>query len=221
MIEVKNRVKTLKLKSIFKKDKKKVYRTIENRPNFVSGEIWAKIPNYPDYQISNTGRIKSFKGSKCKFMSSAYCSNGYEKLILRNENGPKNFTVHRLVAESFVKNPFNKKEVNHKNGIKSDNQAKNLEWVTRKENIRHSYETGLKVNRSGEKCPNAKLNEINVLTLKTFIPVKKYTNIELAKIYNITPSTVSVIKNGRTWGHIKSCSRDDILTQWVNESIYS
>ena len=64
-------------------------------------------------------------------------SSGYEHIILYKEKSKKTFDLHRLVASSFIPNPENKKEVNHKNGIKTDNRVKNLEWVTRSENLIH------------------------------------------------------------------------------------
>lgn len=52
--------------------------------------------------------------------------------------------MHRLVAEAFIPNPDNKKEINHKDGIKGNNRLTNLEWSNRSENIRHSYALGLR-----------------------------------------------------------------------------
>lgn len=68
---------------------------------------------------------------------------GYECVTVAN----KNIFVHRLVAEAFVKNEEGKDCINHKNGIKTDNRIENLEWVTKAENNRHAFRTGL--NRKG------------------------------------------------------------------------
>lgn len=105
------------------------------------GEVFKKIEGYGDrYYISNKGRLWSnlsgkFLGSKSK--------DGYIFTALYNEDGEGEYTsIHREVGKAFVPNddPENKIEINHKNYIRDDNRAENLEWVTRQENMDYSYE---------------------------------------------------------------------------------
>ena len=117
-------------------------------------EEWRDITNYPNYQVSNLGRIKSkerytkAKGNeiihrKDKILKNQTDNKGYKYVRLYNSNGFKAKKVHRLVAEIFIENPLNKETVNHINGDKNNNCINNLEWCTNLENIRHSIETGL------------------------------------------------------------------------------
>ena len=75
-----------------------------------------------------------------------YIRNKYLTVHLCKNNKPKHFFIHRLVAEAFIPNPDKKPQVNHINGIKTDNTVSNLEWVSSEENISHKYEVlGYKV----------------------------------------------------------------------------
>ena len=100
------------------------------------------IPNYPKYSVTKDGKVWSHKNNK--FLKPNTTKLGYEYINLINENGAISKTIHRIVALVFIKNIYNKKEVNHINGIKTDNRVENLEWCSRGENIKHSYKNGLR-----------------------------------------------------------------------------
>lgn len=103
-------------------------------------EIWKSVPNYGNkYEVSNLGRVRNEKGDILK----PFATHGGYYMVALHENGIKtNVRLHRLVAQMFVPNPDCKPEVNHKNGIKSDNNATNLEWCSRSENMHHAYRNG-------------------------------------------------------------------------------
>jgi len=109
-------------------------------------KIWKDIEGYPKYQISNLGRVKSLKMSEEKIMCLYNTRDGYHMAGLFNNPKLKSIKVHRLVAETFIPNPLNKRTVNHINGIKTDNRVTNLEWNTHKENMKHAYNNNIRNN---------------------------------------------------------------------------
>lgn len=112
-----------------------------------------KIKDFPDYYVTDSGDVYSAnyrQSGRIKRMVKCRCGGGYLNVCLRKDN--KNYTrlIHRLVAEAFIPNPENKPQINHKNGDKTDNRVKNLEWVTASENEKHSYKVlHKKANKAG------------------------------------------------------------------------
>jgi hypothetical protein len=107
-------------------------------------EEWRDIPGYEGlYQVSNMGRIKSLRKEYEHIMKLQVIRNGYLSVPFTINRTSRLLKVHRLVAMAFIPNPDNKPEINHKDGNKQNNIAENLEWSTRKENIKHGYKKGL------------------------------------------------------------------------------
>lgn len=104
-------------------------------------ERWQIIESNPNYEVSNTGRIRRI--GRDKDHSVSVNTRGYLKTDLYQNSVRSSARVHRLVAEAFIPNPEHKPEVNHKDGNKLNNTVDNLEWVTKKENCKHAWDTGL------------------------------------------------------------------------------
>ncbi len=116
-------------------------------------EQWKPIAGFEGYKVSSFGNVKSVerlvwngKGYVHKpemILKQARSHKGYPIVYLSHNNRQKTVPVHRLVASAFIPNPFGKPQVNHINGIKTDNRVTNLEWCTQEHNMEHAFRTGL------------------------------------------------------------------------------
>jgi len=191
-----------------------------------TAEYFKECPVSSNYLISNKGRLYSKKrigrlkedGSGGKIYGGSFPKgeidkDGYIRVFLtsKDENLRKRFILHRLVAMTFIPNPENLPVVNHKNGIKLDNSIENLEWTTVTENNRHAYKTGLNsIEESTKRLPRFK-GEKHAMSKLTEEDVDKMfqmynngsTKAELAKYFNVTPTTSGRILNGKSWKHRK------------------
>ena len=95
------------------------------------------------YEVSNLGHVRT-NGKRPGLLTLTKQKSGYRYAMIEIDGKSCNRRVHRLVAQHFLPNPDNMKEVNHKDGNKDNNRADNLEWCTRSHNVKHSFDTGLK-----------------------------------------------------------------------------
>lgn len=173
-------------------------------------EIWSEVKGYEGlYEISSYGNIRSidrrFKDSigrnrliKSTLLKTRKNKNGYIDIVLLKEGRQSSFLIHRLVALNFIINNDNKEQINHKDGNKQNNNICNLEWCTRKENIKHSFDNNLQNVNMGENHANTSLkNEDVVFIFKSDLKRK-----ELSKMFNVSYQSICDIKRGRTWFHI-------------------
>lgn len=161
-------------------------------------EIWKDVPGFEGfYQVSNLGRIKSFsKGRNLILKPNKQIKTGYLSVRLFKNLKYTFRTVHSLVAELFIGPCPAEKEVNHKNFIRTDNAAENLEYMTRKENKDHSFER----RAFGEKHGMAKLTEGRAKEIHSI----RWTIscIAAAKKFEVHKSTILRIWNETGWPHL-------------------
>lgn len=159
-------------------------------------EIWKDVPGYSGtYQVSNLGRIRNLNwhnSNKTKILNLKPDKDGYVRLRIKRE---KTFKIHRLVAMAFIPNPSNFPYINHKNEIKDDNRAENLEWCTAQYNILYNGNS----KRIGDKLRNGPCS-------------KRVAMLEIGtgEILRVFPSTAEIQRQlGFDRSNINKCCRKE------------
>lgn len=156
-------------------------------------EEFREIPGFPRYQVSNFGKVFS-RIRKTRFLTPWLNNPGYHMVSLMPSDGPPvKILVHRLVAEAFIPNPDKLPTVNHKNGIKTDNNVTNLEWASYALNNNHSLETGLS-HAFGETHYAAKLTNEDVEQIRKLVE-QGMLHREVAAMFQVTRQNVTKIVN--------------------------
>lgn len=134
-------------------------------------EFWKRVEKFKRLEVSNLGGARTVWPHKVKVlqpMKAPSSKDHYLKISVSPSEGgkQKQVMIHTLVAEAFIDRPSGivDMEVNHKDGVKTNNVATNLEWTTHQGNIQHSFESGLRAACVGELHPQAKsVRAINVM----------------------------------------------------------
>lgn len=142
-----------------------------------------RIPDFPNYSVNSRGEVFNQKGAKLKPNKS---HNGYLRVSLSNDEVKhKHLSIHRLVAEAFIANPYGLPQVDHRNEDKTDNRLKNLRWVSPLDNLKHSHII--------EKATVAKYRKVRCITTGEI-----YNSIkEASESLGIPHSNIVACCNGR------------------------
>jgi len=163
------------------------------------------------YAVTEDGRVWSYPrrvriGTRTRsvggrFLKLGLVSTGYHGVAIRKEGErEKTVLVHRLIAQTFIPNPLQKREVNHKSGVKTDNRVENLEWCTRTENSQHAVK--IKRNPVGDRHYHAKYTDESISALRSeYASTRKRRGLlpYLARKYNIRYPYAHQIVNGRLY----------------------
>lgn len=158
------------------------------------------IAGFENYEIHSDGRVWSKRSGR--FLSPLRISSGYLQVSLWNDGKESRQSIHRLVAHAFVSNTEGKPLVNHKDGVKTNNDVLNLEWATAGENIRHAVVSGLHKVPFGEKSASAKLTDGDVLDIRARHGTGCYKQKDLASLFGVSDAVVSNIVNRKSWKHV-------------------
>lgn len=163
---------------------------------------YVPIIGYDKYFINKNGEIISFmRGTPKKLLTrKPPDTSTYIRIALGEKHNQKKHLLHRLVYFSFNPQDDQSLEINHIDGNKLNNKLENLEVVTRSENLKHAFSTGLKTT-SGENNPRALLSEQEVITIYHRL-LDGESRVVLAREYGVTVGVIGKIKIKANWNYL-------------------
>jgi len=157
---------------------------------------WIDIKGYESiYQINSSGQVRRLP--KKNVLMPILQKNGYFGFSFSRSGKVKRLNLHRLLASTFLDNPKNLSQVNHKDANKQNNSLDNLEWCSPAENISHARKLGLMELPKGEDNHNSKLTWPQVEEIRKLSG--ELSQRRLAKLFNVSSTTVRRIAQNRIW----------------------
>ena len=147
----------------------------------MESEIWKTISDYPNYEISDLGRVRRIGAENC--LAPCVDCAGYLQVKLCKDGFAKTIRIHRLVALAFIANPENKPSVDHKNRNRNDNRAVNLQWATISENTANQATRAKSGFRGVRKQGNGFMSKITINNKTIYLGLYK-TPEEAALMYD-------------------------------------
>jgi hypothetical protein len=161
-------------------------------------EEWRAIDGFPLYEVSDQGRVRRCRKGGHRVLKPMVSTNGYFQVSVYSAGKGRRVLVHSLVALAFLgPRPADKREINHRNGVKRDNSAANLEYVTPQENKRHAAAAGLSAR--GERNAATSLTDADVAQMKARLRAG-WPQVAVAARYGVGRSLVSRVATGTSWG---------------------
>ena len=169
-------------------------------------EKWLPIADWEGiYDVSNIGRVRRAMPGVGTFVGRILhqCENTGKYLCVdfRAKGRRKYCPVHCLVAAAFIGPRPEGLEVNHIDGVKTNNRLENLEYVTRQENLAHAFRLGLIAR--GEDSGLSKLTEDGVHQIRRLINEGEFTQKEIGAMYGVCQVTISHIKHNKVWSYLE------------------
>lgn len=157
---------------------------------------WTPIKEYEkQYEINKDGIVRSLhKKNPHLIIANKIDRGGYISVRLSKNGISRTKLIHRLLAETYIPNELSKPEVNHINGIKTDNRIENLEWVTHAENVKHAYDIGLIKSKSCTRVIDLCTGEIynSIKEAATFLKMNYSTCRNMLYGYNRNTTCLSI-----------------------------
>ena len=157
-------------------------------------EIWKPIHQYDGYEVSSFGRVRSKKRGEWKLLVPNSATR-YLTVNLYKNKDMKSFTIHKLVADAFLGSKPEMTEICHSDGNRFNNSADNLRYDSKAAN---SYDSVLMKVHAGENNGRSVLCERCVSAIKHLLEIGA-NGSDLARAFDVTPTTVSNIKLGKQW----------------------